>query len=76
MKTMNKTFFILAMLLGIFYSQKGIAIDCNTPDPGCECTSWRTNSDFGQYIEVEVRNGRVHIVGICMPELSQVERFL
>lgn len=52
MKTINKIFFILAILLGMFYSQKGIAIDCNTPDPGCECGPWRTSDDFGQYIVI------------------------
>lgn len=32
--------------------------------------------DFGKYVEVETRDGRVHTVGVCMPELSQVERFV
>ncbi len=32
--------------------------------------------DFGEYVDVEVRNGRVQIVGVCMPELSEVERFM
>ncbi len=32
--------------------------------------------DFGEYVEVEMRNGRIQIVGICMPELSQIESFL
>jgi hypothetical protein len=32
--------------------------------------------NFGEYVDVEVKDGRVLIVGICVPELSQVEKFL